>query len=62
MLDRIQRLRRGAVITVGTAAMAVVLASCGGTGANNGQNSLHPAGPAARQILNLMNPFFWSRS
>ena len=59
MLDRIQRLRRGAVITVGTAAMVVVLASCGGTGPNNEQNSLHPAGPAARQILDLMNPFFW---
>jgi len=39
--------------------MVVVLASCGGTGPHNGQNSLHPAGPAARKILDLMNPFFW---
>jgi cytochrome c oxidase subunit 2 len=59
MLDRMQRLRRGAVITVGTAIMLVVLASCGGTGPDNGQNSLHPSGPDARQILDLMNPFFW---
>src|SRR5438876_5249550 len=59
MLDRMQRLRRGAVRTVGTAALVVVLASCGGTGPNNRQNALHPAGSAARKILDLMNPFFW---
>jgi cytochrome c oxidase subunit II len=59
MLDRMQRLRRGAVITVGMATTVVVLASCGGTGPDNKQNSLHPAGPDARKILDLMNPFFW---
>jgi cytochrome c oxidase subunit 2 len=59
MLDRMQRLRRGAVNTVGMATIVVVLASCGGTGPHNGQNALHPAGSAARKIMNLMNPFFW---
>jgi cytochrome c oxidase subunit 2 len=59
MLDRMQRLRRGAVTTVGTATMVAVLASCGGTGPDNRQNALHPAGSAARKILDLMNPFFW---
>jgi cytochrome c oxidase subunit 2 len=59
MLDRMQRLRRGAVKTVGMATILVVLASCGGTGPHNDQNSLHPAGPSARKILDLMNPFFW---
>ncbi len=59
MLDRMQRLRRGAVTTVGTATLVAVLASCGGTGPNNGQNALHPAGSSARKILDLMNPFFW---
>jgi len=60
MLDRIQRLRRGAVTTVGTATLVVVLASCGGgTGPDNRQNALHPAGSAAHKILNLMTPFFW---
>lgn len=59
MLDRMQRLRRGAVTTVGMATIVVVLASCGATGPENGQNSLHPAGPAARKIMDLMNPFFW---
>ena len=51
MLDRMQRLRRGAVKTVGMATIVVVLASCGGTGPNNGQNALHPAGSAARKIM-----------
>jgi cytochrome c oxidase subunit 2 len=59
MLDRTQRLRRGAVTTVGTATMLVVLASCGGTGPHNRQNALHPAGSAAHKIMNLMTPFFW---
>src|SRR5882757_4178317 len=59
MLDRTQRLRRGAVTTVGTATMLVVLASCGGTGPDNRQNALHPAGSAAHKIMNLMTPFFW---
>jgi cytochrome c oxidase subunit 2 len=59
MVDRMQRLRRGAVTTVGTAALVVVLASCGATGPDNRQNSLHPAGSAAHKIMNLMNPFFW---
>src|SRR5579862_7911696 len=59
MLDRKQRLRRGAATAVGTAAAVVVLASCGGTGPRNRQNALHPAGPAAHKILNLMTPFFW---
>jgi cytochrome c oxidase subunit II len=59
MLDRIQRLRRGAVTTVGTATLVVVLASCGATGPDNRQNALHPAGSAAHKIMNLMSPFFW---
>ena len=59
MLDRMQRLRRGAVTTVGMATTVVVLASCGGAGPSNRQNALHPAGSAAHKILNLMTPFFW---
>jgi cytochrome c oxidase subunit II len=59
MLDRRQRLRRGAVTTVGATIAVVVLASCGGTGPENRQNALHPSGPAAHKILNLMTPFFW---
>jgi cytochrome c oxidase subunit 2 len=59
MLDRMQRLRRGALTAVGLVTAVVFLASCGGTGPDNGQNALHPAGPAARKILNLMTPFFW---
>jgi cytochrome c oxidase subunit 2 len=48
------------VTTVGTATLVVVLASCGGgTGPDNRQNALHPAGSAAHKILNLMTPFFW---
>jgi cytochrome c oxidase subunit II len=55
-----QRLRRGAVTTVGMVTIVAVLASCGGaTGPNNRQNALHPAGSAARKIMNLMTPFFW---
>ena len=60
MLDRMQRLRRGALTAVGMATAVVVLAGCGGgTGADNEQNALHPAGPAAHKILNLFTPFFW---
>ena len=59
MLDRMQRLRRGAVTAVGMATAVVVLAGCGGTGPHNHQNSLHPAGPAAHKIINLFTPFFW---
>jgi cytochrome c oxidase subunit II len=59
MLDRMQRLRRGALTAVGCATAVVVLASCGATGKDNDQNALHPAGPAAQKILNLFTPFFW---
>ena len=59
MLDRMQRLRRGALTAVGVATAVVALASCGGTGPNNKQNALHPNGPAAHKIMNLMTPFFW---
>lgn len=59
MLDRKQRLRRGASTAVGMATAVVLLASCGGTGPHNRQNALHPAGPAAHKIINLMTPFFW---
>ena len=54
-----QRLRRGAVTTLGMATLVVVLASCGATGPDNRQNALHPAGSAAHKIMNLMTPFFW---
>ena len=54
-----KRLRRGAVTTLGMATLVVVLASCGATGPDNRQNALHPAGPAAHKIMNLMTPFFW---
>jgi cytochrome c oxidase subunit 2 len=59
MLDRKQRLRRGATTVVGMATAVVVVAGCGGTGPHNEQNTLHPAGPAARTIINLFSPFFW---
>jgi len=59
MLDRMQRLRRGAITAVGTAAAVVVLASCGSAASHNRQDALHPEGPAAHKILNLMTPFFW---
>jgi cytochrome c oxidase subunit II len=60
MLDRRNRLRRG-VVTVAVMVIAVaVLASCGDrTGPNNKQNALRPAGPSARKILDLTEPFFW---
>jgi cytochrome c oxidase subunit II len=37
--------------------MALLAAGCGGN--NNGENSLHPDGPAAHTILNLFTPFFF---
>jgi cytochrome c oxidase subunit II len=58
-LDRKQRLRRGALTAVALAVGIVALAGCGGTGADNEQNTLHPAGPAAHTIINLFSPFFW---
>ena len=58
MLDR-KRLRRGPLTAVGMAAAVLFVAGCGGTGPHNRQNALHPAGPAARTIINLMSPFFW---
>jgi cytochrome c oxidase subunit 2 len=59
-LDRKQRLRRGALTAVGVATAVGLLAGCGSAGgADNEQNTLHPAGPAARKILNLFSPFFW---
>jgi cytochrome c oxidase subunit 2 len=59
MLDRTHRFRRaskvGALLLGG-----VTLAGCGNkTGPNNKQNALRPAGPYARQILDLTRPFFW---
>src|SRR5262249_17294649 len=63
MLDRRQRLRRGAMAGIGIAVAALLLVSCGGarnaSSNNNGKNSLRPAGPAAHKILNLFTPFFW---
>ena len=59
MLDRKIRLRRGATTAVGMATAVALLASCGATGKDNGQNTLKPKGPAAHKILNLMTPFFW---
>ena len=59
MLDRKKRLRRGATTAVGMATGVVLLAGCGATGKDNGQNALKPKGPAAHKILNLMTPFFW---
>ena len=60
MLDRMQRLRRGAVIGRRRLRRSAVLASCGGTGTNNGQNSLRPGGtrrPARSSTCS--HPFFW---
>jgi cytochrome c oxidase subunit 2 len=59
MLDRTSRLRRKAGIVVTLTTAAVLLASCGDTGPDNGQNVLRPAGPAAEKILDLTEPFFW---
>jgi cytochrome c oxidase subunit 2 len=58
MFDRLHRLRRGAVTGAGVLTALAVLSSCGG-GNENGQNSLEPAGPEARTILDLFTPFFW---
>jgi cytochrome c oxidase subunit 2 len=54
-----QRLRRGAITAVGSAVAVVALTSCGKEVRENRQNTLHPDGPAAHKILNLMTPFFW---
>jgi cytochrome c oxidase subunit 2 len=60
MLHRTHRLRRGLVTVATLATTAVVLASCGDkTGPDNHQNALRPAGPQARKILDLTEPFFW---
>jgi cytochrome c oxidase subunit II len=53
--SRPARARIRAVAAVG--AMALLAAGCGGN--NNGENSLHPDGPAAHTILNLFTPFFF---
>jgi cytochrome c oxidase subunit 2 len=59
MLDRTHRLRRAALVAAAGLAV-VVLASCGErTGPDNEQNALRPAGPDARKILDLTQPFFW---
>ena len=59
MLDRTHRFRRAskvAALLIGV----VTLAGCGDkTGPDNKQNALRPAGPYARKILNLTEPFFW---
>ena len=59
MLDRTHRFRRAG--TAAAIAIAVVtLASCGDqTGPDNKQSALRPAGPYARKILDLTEPFFW---
>src|SRR5579862_283040 len=57
MLDRRQRLRRGA--WAGVALMGLTFALAGCSSNNNKQNALHSAGPAAHKILNLFTPFFW---
>jgi cytochrome c oxidase subunit 2 len=53
--SRRQRWRLRATALVG--ASALLAAGCGGN--NNGENSLHPDGPAAHTILNLFTPFFF---
>ena len=59
MLDRKHRLRRAGA-TAAIAIAVVMLAGCGdSTGPNNKQSALRPAGPYARKILNLTEPFFW---
>jgi cytochrome c oxidase subunit 2 len=60
MLDRRHALRRAAPKILGGAILAVLLAGCGNKeGPANKQNALRPAGPAAKQILDLTRPFFW---
>ncbi len=55
--SRSRRATRAAALAVVT---AVVLAGCGDrTGPDNRQNALRPAGPNARKILHLTQPFFW---
>jgi cytochrome c oxidase subunit 2 len=55
MFDRTKRIRRvrvGAAVLLGAAALA-------GCSEGNRQNSLEPAGEDAQQILDLFTPFFW---
>jgi len=59
MLDRTHRFRRAGTAAA-IAIAAVTMASCGDqTGPDNKQSALRPAGPYARKILNLTEPFFW---
>ncbi len=57
MLDRIHRLRRGALTAVAVLGTAAALAGC--DKAKNNQDSLSPKGPYSREIQNLFIPFFW---
>ena len=59
MLERSRRFRhRKVAAAIGLA--AITLAGCGDkTGPSNKQNALRPAGPYARKILDLTEPFFW---
>ncbi len=59
-MDRKHRFRRVAPAFAIAVVSASLLASCGdSTGPKNKQNALRPAGPYARQILHLTEPFFW---
>ena len=60
MLDRKQRLRRGALTAVGMATAVVVLAGCGGDRPRQRAERAAP-GRARRadKILDLFTPFFW---
>ena len=60
MLDRMQRLRRGAVTAVGMAAAVVVLASCGAHGPHEPPEHAAPGGPGrAARSSTCSTPFFW---
>src|SRR4029079_17537303 len=43
-----------ALVLVGAASLLAA-----GCGTENGENSLHPSGPAAHKIMDLFTPFFW---
>jgi cytochrome c oxidase subunit 2 len=59
MLDRTHRFRRASLVAALLIGV-VTLAGCGQkTGPDNKQNALRPAGPYARKILDLTEPFFW---
>jgi cytochrome c oxidase subunit II len=59
MLDRTHRFRRASLVAALLIGV-VTLAGCGDkTGPDNKQNALRPAGPYARKILDLTEPFFW---